>query len=101
MNAADRALNALRGMRRGVREDSGRKKRIKSEMSSVFSSSSKKAKKCAWKHRFVCLAWRDQQRIPTTDTEKDDLLEAGLGEKVVSFPSHEATGEELTLLRIS
>ena len=95
MNAADRALNALRGMRRGVREDSGRKKRIKSEMSSVFSSSSKKAKKCAWKHRFVCLAWRDQQRIPTTDTEKDDLLEAGLGEKVVFFPSHEATGEEL------
>ena len=34
-----------------------------------------------WKHKFVCLAYRDQHRIPTTDVEKDDLLQAGLGEK--------------------
>ena len=38
-----------------------------------------------WKHRFVCLAYRDQVKIPTTDTDKDELLKAGLGEKVVEF----------------
>ena len=27
-----------------------------------------------WKHKFVCLAYRDQHCIPTTDVEKDDLL---------------------------
>ena len=95
LNATDRALNALRGMRKGMREDTGRRKRIKSEISSVFSPTLKRAKKCAWKHRFVCLALRDQHKIPTTDVEKDDLLEAGLGEKMVSFPSLEANGEEL------
>ena len=51
-------------------------------------------KKCAWKHRFVCLSWRDQQKIPTTDVEKDDLLEAGLGEKLIEFPSLDTSGEQ-------
>lgn len=46
------------------------------------------------KHRFVCLALRDQQKIPTTDVEKNNLLEAGLGEKVIEFPSLEASGEQ-------
>ena len=50
----------------------------------------KSVKKSAWKHR---LAWRDQQKIPTTDVEKYDLLEAGLREKQIEFPSLDATGE--------
>ena len=45
----------------------------------------KKTKKNAWKHRFVCLARHDETRIPTTDTEKDDLLETGLGENSLSL----------------
>ena len=94
LKAADRALNALKGMKKGLKGDGGRKKRMKSEMSNVFSSSCKKPKKCAWKHRFVCLAMQDQQKILTTDIEKDDLLEAGLGEKVIEFPSLDATGED-------
>ena len=36
------------------------------------------------------LAWRDQHKIPTMDVEKDDLLEAGLREKVIEFPSLDA-----------
>ena len=40
---------------------------------------------CAWKHRFVSLAYCGQQRIPTTDFEKDELFVAGLGEKEVEF----------------
>ncbi len=47
-----------------------------------------------WKHRFVCLAWRDQTKIPTTDTEKDELLDAGLREKVIAFPSISISGEQ-------
>ena len=45
----------------------------------------KRTKGTSWKHRFVCLAARNQDRIPTTDAEKDDLLRAGLGEKNVEF----------------
>lgn len=78
----------------GLKGDGKRKKRLKSELASTFASKSKKPKKCAWKHCFVCLAWRNQHKIPTTDTEKDDLLEAGLGEKVIEFSSLDASGEE-------
>ena len=37
----------------------------------------------SWTHQFVCLSERNQTTIPTTDREKDRLLEAGLGEKKV------------------
>ena len=40
----------------------------------------------------MCLAWRNQQKILTTDT---DLLEAGLGEKLIEFPTLDISGEEL------
>ena len=56
---------------------------MKDEVSFLFNK--KKAKGTMWKHRFVCLAYRDQCKIPTTDTDKDDLLKAGLGEKVIEF----------------
>ena len=52
------------------------------------------AYKCAWKHRFVCLAYCDQYKVPTTDVEKDDLLRAGLGEKEVEFESLELDADE-------
>ena len=45
----------------------------------------RRVKGAGWKHRFVCLAYRDQSKIPTTDTEKDDLLKAGLGEQIIEF----------------
>ena len=36
---------------------------------------------------YVCLAYRDQDRSPTTDADKDELFQAGLGEKEITFPS--------------
>ena len=42
--------------------------------------------RCVWKHRFVCLAYTDQTRIPTSDFEKD---EAGLGEREIEFYSQD------------
>ena len=47
-----------------------------------------------WKHRFVCLAYCDQNKIPTTDMEKNDLLQAGLGEKEVEFASLDLDADE-------
>ena len=87
MKAADRALEALRGLKR--RKGSEGKRPLKSEVINA-----KRAKKCAWKHRFVCLAWKDQGRVPTTDTEKDDLMKAGLGEKTIEFSSLDMSAEE-------
>ena len=54
-------------------------------MSGVFSSSKRAKKGVEWKHHFVCLARRDQSKVPTTDTEKDELLQAGLGENSTSI----------------
>ena len=50
--------------------------------------------KCLWKHKFVCLAYHDQTKIPTTDVEKDDLLCAGLGEKEIEFYNLEIGSDE-------
>ena len=50
--------------------------------------------KYLWKHKFICLAYHDQTRIPTTDVEKDDLLRAGLGEKENQFYNFEIDFEE-------
>lgn len=57
-------------------------------MHHLFKQCNKKGKGAGttfWKHRFVCLSHTNQTRIPTTDFHKDELLQAGLGEKVVEF----------------
>lgn len=95
MEAADKALAALNRIRSGVNADkiiSNRKKRAKAEVSSLFKGPQSKKSKIAWRHKFVCLAYRDQCRIPTTDVDKDELYQAGLGEKEVSFPCLDMDG---------
>ena len=82
LDAADKAITAIRKARFESKSAS-RKRKVKDEVSFLFNK--KKAKGSVWKHRFVCLAYRDQYKIPTTDTDKDDLLKAGLGEKVIEF----------------
>ena len=80
--AADRVLLQL-NQQKGNRC----KRKAKEEVRSLFNKGKKpkSASKCSWKHKFVCLAYHDQTRIPTTDTEKDDLLQAGLGEKEIGL----------------
>lgn len=92
MKAAGRALTALREMWSGLSTGKDKRK-MKSEMSKLIPQC-KKQKKCVWEHCFVRLLCRDQKKNPTTDVEKDDLLEAGLGEKVVEFLSLDCTAEE-------
>lgn len=47
--------------------------------------SGNKKKKGTWKHKYFCLAYVGRSRLPTSEAEKDDLFEAGLGEKEVEF----------------
>jgi len=64
-------------------------------MSALYFSSTNKHKKPEqpqWKHKFMCLAYTDQAKIPTTDAVKDDLFEAGLGD--VAFDSVDVGPEE-------
>lgn len=82
LQEANKALNALRGI-----TTSSNKKRLRAKEETNFLFSKKKSRKAVntWKHRFVCLPYLDQVRIPTTDTDKDDLLKSGLGEKVIEL----------------
>lgn len=92
MKAVDNALSALNRIRAGMKADkrvADRQKRAKMEVSSLFRGPPRKktkvdSKKVAWRHKFVCLAYRDQERIPTTDYEKEELFQA---EKEISFVS--------------
>ena len=80
LEVADKTLAALRQARTGHMYPT-RKRKIKEEVNSLFKQTKKKGKGNVWKHQFVCLATRDQECIP----KKDDLLKAGLGEKVIEF----------------
>ena len=39
----------------------------------------------AWRHKFFCLAYTEQEKIPSSEIEKEELCQAGLGEKVIEF----------------
>ena len=73
---------------------SGRRRKAKEEVSSLFVKKRKGVAKCVWKHKFICLADCKQKRIPTTDAEKDQLLMAGLGEKEIEFFGLELSAAE-------
>ena len=88
--AAENALDALKKMRAGMTADRRieKRKRVKKEMSTLFHTKKQKVeKRVVWRHRFVCLAFRDQSRQPTTDADKEELYQAGLGEKEIEFES--------------
>ena len=43
---------------------------------SETSGISKKTKRGTWKHKFVCLPYHKQDKIPTYEVEKDEMFEA-------------------------
>ena len=90
--AADKALGILKRMKP---EKLG-KKRVRTELSHLFHFNKKKVdrSKPAWRHTFCCLAYHDQQRIPATDFEKEELYQAGLGEREILFSSLDISQEE-------
>ena len=90
---ADEVIDRLRRVRRGcqaeeLRKSGKGKKRIADEIGTLFPHQKKGKpvkKTSSWTHRFVCLAMCDQDGIPTTSSEKDRLICAGLGEKKIFF----------------
>ena len=54
----------------------------------------RKCTKAAWQDKFVCLAYQDQEKIPETDFEKEELYQAGLGEKTIEFESMNMSSKE-------
>ena len=57
------------------------KQQTKKEFKKLFNyhCAKRRKKDCGsteWNHKFFCFAYSDPRRIPTTDIEKDDLLQA-------------------------
>lgn len=92
MKSADRALDALKRMRAGMKANNAlSRKQAREEVSRVFNKRARidrgNENKPAWLHKFVCLAYMDQDRMPMTDYDKEELYQAGLGEKEIAFES--------------
>ena len=47
----------------------------------------KKTRPCPWTKQFYCLAYCDQDHVPVTDDELDELYHAGLGIKKITVPN--------------
>ena len=93
-------MDMLKRMKAGTKAERVRegKRKAKEEVNQLFNYSKRKksegSKKIQWKHKFVCLAYHDQTRIPTTDFEKEYWLQAGLGEKEIPFYDMNLNAEE-------
>ena len=61
MKAADKALNALENVKKGMQGRQDKKKCLKSELARAFPC--KIPKTTSWKHRFVCLAKHNQTKF--------------------------------------
>ena len=51
-------------------------------------------KRVSWTQKFICLASKDMRRVPGSIGEKEELIEAGLGEKSVFIPDVECSAQE-------
>ena len=80
------ALSTVRDVRESLQLP--RRKLIREELLATLRGTSKKKlkNKCAWKHKFVCLSRKGQNRTLLKECDKDELFAAGLGEKEIDFP---------------
>ena len=105
----DTALDTLRRVRttftntRGSRQFTARTKQLGAEFSKVFLGKRRskqrpcvpeKKNKTSYTHRFICLNECNQKIVPKKDTEKNLLLEAGLGERKITIPDIDISSEE-------
>lgn len=51
--------------------------------------------------QLFCLAYRDQERIPTSEYDKEELFQADLGEKEVEFPTLDMSDEQFKEVLLS
>ena len=84
-----RCNEALASVRRSQQAVPNRRpSSVREELLSTLQGGSKKRKwkrrKNTWKHKFMCLAYLEQQ-VPLRESEKDELFAAGLGEKEIEL----------------
>lgn len=48
----------------------------------------------SWTHKFVCLAYTDQEKSCSSNAEKNELTLAGLGEKKITIPDIDCSPQE-------
>ena len=97
----DEALERLRGIR-AARQCDGNNFRVEArsmlrhsrKRSSRQLTEGSKLPKRVWEHKFFCLAQVGQYRVPTNESEKDKLFDAGLGEKEIEFEDLNISAEE-------
>ena len=94
-NRVNSAIDTLKQVRAGMIAERKRDatSSIRSDLASAFGRkrgvgskpaiTSKKAKRAAWKHEFVCLAYFQQKKVPTTECERDELFEAEKGDRIL------------------
>ena len=93
----DAALSRLESIRDRPRfgiEARGIIRQTRKRAANFFDVENKKKKKGMWKHKFFCLAYVGQTRLPTNEAEREDLFLAGLGEKEVEFDDVDISTEE-------
>lgn len=82
--ACSRALQTVRDLRRRYTSSEEQRRNF-----SPYHQSKKKkaaAKRTTWTITVVCLASHQQRRVPTDSKFKENLVEAGLGEKKIIIP---------------
>ena len=85
--AYSRAASTLRDIRQHeVRSEQGALFRKRKNMQSTTPVS--------WTHKFICLDKTDSDRVPTTQSAKMVLEEAGLGEKLIEVPDVDCGPDE-------
>ena len=85
----DRALAAIRRHRPHTQLSSVRNELLSTVRGSsrgrIVGSPRASKRKCVWKHKFMCLAYCGQSKLPSSEADRDELFEAGLGEKDIEF----------------
>ena len=62
------------------------------DRSSKSSKGKKKARPSPWTKQFYCVAYCDQEHVPVTEEELDELYHAGLGLKKITVPDMNTIG---------
>ncbi len=102
----NRALDAIRSIRERLRHSSGTVDAAAEHQSNFApyaktNKGSKPSKATSWTLRMVCLSRKEALRVPCSVGEREELVEAGLGEKKVVVLDISCSAEEFKSAMIS
>ena len=98
--SCSRALQAIRTIRQ--RMPCATASAAAAEQRTNFSSYARSTSKTtSWTVKFVCLSGMDARRVPCTVTQREILVQAGLGEKKVVIPDISCSAQDIKGLLIT